>query len=141
MIPSEPNKGNPDWKPGVAQNPQGRPRGLNHLKVRERLLGKHKTHPVDKLVQLANLVAVTDPELAAEIWLKLLSYMEPAKKPVETAPEKPGTPEDSKAAAEAAHHLLQELENDSNREGSSGTPSVANRKPEIQAEAGSEEDL
>lgn len=50
-------------------------------------------------------------ELAAKIWADLLKYCEPQKKPVEVAPEKPTTPEESKAAAESAMAYLQELEN------------------------------
>lgn len=108
------SEGNPNWKPGIAQNPQGRPKGSvgskTAAKVKERLLGKWKTHPVDKLVQLANLVGASDPKLAAEIWTNLLKYFEPTKKPVEVAPEKT-TPEDSVAAAEETYKLLEELEN------------------------------
>lgn len=110
--------GNPDWKPGVAQNPQGRPKGsLNGKstpKVKERLLGKWKTHPVDKLVTIANfLTSIGTPDSlveAATIWTNLLKYFEPTKKPVEIAPEKT-TPEESAAAAEETYKLLEELEN------------------------------
>ena len=94
-------------------NPGGRPKGSmnkkTHSQVKERLLGKWQTHPVDKLVQLANHVMLTDPKLAAEIWTNLLRYFEPTKKPVESAPEKT-TPEDSRLAAEETHKLLEELE-------------------------------
>ncbi len=116
LTPEEKQKGNPAWKKGMEPaNPGGRPKGSENskmaLKVSQRLLGKWKTHPVDKLVQLANHVSMTDPELAANIWMKLLSYMEPAKKPVETAPEK-FTPEGSKEAAEATLDLIKQLEKD-----------------------------
>lgn len=128
--------GNPNWKAGVAQNPQGRPKGSvnskSAAKVSVRLLGKWKIHPVDKLVELAKLVATSDPELAADIWLKLLQYMEPTKKPVETTPEK-NTPEGSKEAAEETLKLLKELEDGTNTEGSGDKSGLVDGEPEIQA--------
>jgi hypothetical protein len=110
--------GNPDWKPGVAQNPQGRPKGSlsskSTHKVKERLLGKWKTHPVDKLVTIANFLTASGISEnmieAATIWTNLLKYFEPTKKPVEITPEK-STPEESAAAAEETYKLLEELEN------------------------------
>lgn len=94
-------------------NPGGRPKGSlskkTHPNVKERLLGKWSTHPVDRLVRIANFVEATDPKMAAEIWTNLLKYFEPTKKPVEVAPEKT-TPEESKLAAEETHRLLEELE-------------------------------
>lgn len=109
--------GNPAWKPGVAQNPQGRPKGSLNVKtipkVKDRLLGKWKTHPVDKLVTIANfLTSLGTPDSlveAASIWTNLLKYFEPTKKPVEIASEKT-TPEESAAAAEETYKLLEELE-------------------------------
>src|ERR1700690_532498 len=54
-------EGNPAFKAQTANgslNPGGRPKGAlskkTHPQVKERLLGKWKTHPVDKLVELAN---------------------------------------------------------------------------------------
>lgn len=110
--------GNPDWKAGTSPNPQGRPKGAmgkkNTPKVKERLLGKWKAHPVDKLVIIANYLFATGvPDHmieAAAIWSNLLKYFEPTKKPVEIAPEKT-TPEESAAAAEETYKLLEELEN------------------------------
>lgn len=108
---------NPAWKKGIAQNPGGRPKGsknfaLSLLKVANRLQYKHKIHPVDQLVEIAIQAKLNkEHELAAEIWMKLLQYLEPAKKPVESAPEKPTTPEESVKNAE---ELLKELEDMAN---------------------------
>lgn len=101
------------FKPGQpSPNPMGRPKGSTSkkLQVKERLLGKWQTHPVDRLVKIANhLEEVGAYEKAAEIWENLLKYFEPTKKPVEVAPEKT-TPEESAEAAEETFKLLQELE-------------------------------
>ena len=116
MSLDEKKPGNPDWiaqKERGSINPGGRPKGSlgrkTHPQVKERLLGKWHTHPVDKLVELANFVKMSDPKLSAEIWTNLLKYFEPTKKPVESAPEKT-TPEESKEAAEETFRLLEELE-------------------------------
>jgi hypothetical protein len=110
-------EGNPAFKeqgPGKSLNPGGRPKGSlsrkTHPNVKERLLGKWQTHPVDRLVELANFVGTSNPELAVQIWTNLLKYFEPTKKPVESAPEKT-TPEEAKEAAEETFKLLQEIEN------------------------------
>lgn len=101
------------FKPGQpSPNPMGRPKGSTSkkLQVKERLLGKWQTHPVDKLVKIANyLESYGRFEEAADIWQNLLRYFEPTKKPVEVAPEKT-TPEESAEAAEETFKLLQELE-------------------------------
>lgn len=108
------NKENPShFKSGQATpNPMGRPKGSTSKKfqVKERLLGKWQTHPVDKLVKIANALETSGRyEEAAQIWTNLLKYFEPTKKPVETVPEKT-TPEESVEAAEETFKLLQELE-------------------------------
>lgn len=108
------DKVNPSrFKPGQeSPNPAGRPKGSVSKKyqVKERLLGKWQTHPVDKLVKIANSLEGSGKfEEAAEIWTNLLKYFEPTKKPVEVAPEKT-TPEESAEAAEETYKLLQELE-------------------------------
>lgn len=116
MSLDEKPRGNPNWKKGTVTNPGGKPRGTKNKKnlvqkVNDRLQYKHKMHPVDQLVSLAVEARMNnDRELAAEIWMKLLSYMEPTKKPVEVLPEKPTTPEQSKEAAEAALRMLEEFE-------------------------------
>lgn len=99
---------------GTSLNPAGRPRGSTSKKyqIKERLLGKYQTHPVDRLVTLANaLEARGQFEEAAAIWENLLKYFEPTKKPVESIPEKQ-SPEGSVEAAEETFRLLQEMEQD-----------------------------
>jgi hypothetical protein len=136
--------GNPNFKKGVVNNPNGRPKGSvdkkSHPSIKERLLGKWKTHPADKLVNLANFVAASDPELAAEIWTNLLKYFEPTKKPVESVPEK-STPKESKEAAEETFRLLQELENGSIQDGGDKEAGVETGPTQVPPEAIPEEDL
>lgn len=99
-------------KPGETLNPNGRPKGAFAKKdqIKERLLKKHGTHPVDRLVKLAQDLENREKfEEAAAIWENLLKYFEPTKKPVESAPEKT-TPEESVDSAEETFKLLQELE-------------------------------
>jgi hypothetical protein len=143
---------NPNWKKGVAQNPNGRPKGsknfaLSLLKVANRLQYKHKVHPVDQLVEIAIMAKLNkEYELASEIWLKLLQYLEPTKKPVESAPEKPQTSAESVQNAEA---LLKELEDMANAgqstasttESTSNQDSMAAGETPIQIEACPEDDL
>ena len=136
--------GNPAFVKGHAVNPGGRPKGSmnkrTHPQIKERLLGKWKTHPADKLVELANFVATSDPKLAAEIWTNLLKYFEPTKKPVESAPEKT-SPEESKEAAEETFRLLQELENGSIPDGSDQGSGVETGTTQVPSETSPKEDL
>jgi hypothetical protein len=143
---------NPAWKKGVAQNPNGRPKGsknfaLSLLKVANRLQYKHKVHPVDQLVEIAIMAKLNkEYELASEIWLKLLQYLEPTKKPVESAPEKPTTSAESVQNAEALLKELEEMANAgqstaSTTESPSNTSSMATGPTSIQIEACPEEDL
>ena len=146
------NSVNPNWQKGTSSNPQGRPKGsknseLSMLKVANRLRFKHKVHPVDQLVRIAIQAELNqDHELASDIWLKLLQYIEPAKKPIESAPEKPTTSAESVQNAEA---LLKELEDMANA-GQSNTPTVESPSDSsglaagptpVQTEACPEEDL
>lgn len=104
-------------------NTGGRPKGAlgrrTHPQVKERLLGKWRTHPVDKLVEIANRLSATNPEKAAEIWTNLLKYFEPTKKPVESVPEK-NSPEESVLAAQETFRLLEAIENGTNIDPQSG---------------------
>jgi len=144
-------EGNPHWKKGQSANPQGKPKGTKNRKtlldkVSDRLRYKHQLHPVDQLVTLALEARLNkDLELAADIWVKLLQYMEPTKKPVESAPEKPQTPEQSREAAEAALKMMEEISDGTSikrgDEGSSNSPSLGTGATDIQAEARSEKDL
>jgi len=139
-------EGNPAMVPGKSMNPQGRPKGSlsrkTHPQVKERLLGKWQTHPVDKLVEIANRVSASDPKMAAEIWTNLLKYFEPTKKPVETAPVQ-NTPEESVLAAQETFKLLEEIEKNglsSDTQGSQGT-GVETGKADVPPQASPEEDL
>jgi hypothetical protein len=142
-------EGNPAFKeqaPGKSLNPGGRPKGSlsrkTHPQVKERLLGKWQTHPVDKLVEIANRVSASDPKMAAEIWTNLLKYFEPTKKPVETVPVQ-NTPEESVAAAQETFRLLEEIEKhglSGDTEGSQGT-GVETRAADVHAQASPKEDL
>lgn len=113
-------KGNPNWAPGKSGNPHGRPAGAKSikgiLKVAATLAAKRR-HPVDELIRLADVAeAQGKKELAADIWRDLLKYCEPQKKAVESAPEKPTTPDES---LENAQKLLEQMEQIGN--GNSGT--------------------
>jgi hypothetical protein len=71
--------GNPKWGKGMpSANPLGRPKGPTKtaLDTKRRLLAKWRTHPVDKLVRIANFIEATNPEMAAKIWIKLLESCE-----------------------------------------------------------------
>jgi len=140
------------WQKGEIPNPNGRPKGsknfaLSLLKVANRLQYKHKVHPVDQLVEIAIMAKLNKEfELASEIWLKLLQYLEPTKKPVESAPEKPTTSAESVQNAEALLKELEEMANvgqstSSTTESTSDKDSLAIRETSIQIEAYSEEDL
>lgn len=105
--------GNPKWGKGMpSANPMGRPKGppKKTLDVKRRLLNKWQTHPVDKLVKIANFIEPTNPELAGKIWMRLLDSceLEERKKkdtlpPIEKGEETPSDLENLK--------LLEELEN------------------------------
>jgi len=147
LQPNDHRKGNPNWTKGKAP---GRPKGTRNKvrsgnKVADRLEHKHKVHPVDHLVSLALQARLNNElELASDIWLKLLQYMEPTKKPVESAPEKPQTPEQSKEAAEAALKMLEEISNTGDERGNQGsgnTPGLATGAFDVQAQTSSEKDL
>src|SRR5581483_11712457 len=94
-------KGNPNWVKGKSGNPSGRTAGVKSLKTLLKVattLGGLKRHPVEELVRIADRAELSSldggKELAAKIWADLLKYCEPQKKAVETAPEKPSTPEE-----------------------------------------------
>lgn len=145
-------KGNPNWVPGKSGNPDGRPKGAKSLKGILKVaatLAEKKRHPVEELIRIAdhaeNFPATGGKELAAKIWADLLKYCEPQKKPVETAPEKPTTPEESKKNAEEAMKYLQELENGTSGENpgsaSGHPPRMADGSSSLSPEASSTPDL
>jgi hypothetical protein len=132
--------GNPAWVKGKSGNPAGKPKGLlNKDKVKDRLKEKGRS-PLDQLVRLADKLELAGKDVdAAEIWLKIQEYVEPKKKPVETAPEKPLTPEQSKENVEEMLQLLEEAENGGSEEVSSDTDGLHSGKPEVQAETSPED--
>lgn len=132
--------GNPAWKKGVAQNPAGRPKGIpNRSKnVKARLEEKGRS-PLDQLVRLADKLELDGRfEEAADVWLKIQEYVEPKKKPVETAPEKPITPEQSKENVEEMLKLLEEAEDGRQEEAGSDKGGMVDGQSEIQTETGPE---
>lgn len=132
-------KGNPNLKKGgPSLNPAGRPVGGVNYSVRHKL-NKKGRHPIDELVKLADELKMAGKfAQAAEIWLKIQEYVEPKKKPVETAPERPLTPEQSKENVEDMLKLLEEVQDGT--EGGSGTDRMETGEAGIQAEASPEED-
>lgn len=99
-------------KKGQILNPHGRPKGAKGKKfnIKDRIIGKWRTHPADELVKLARAMEQRgEYEESAKVWANLLKYFEPSKKPVESKPE-PSNPEESAEAAEETYKLLQELE-------------------------------
>jgi hypothetical protein len=93
----------------------------------------------------AKVIPGGDTELAAKIWTDLLQYCEPKKKAVESAPEKPVSPDES---VENAGKLLEEMERIAN--GNPGTnpsaessnkTSLDNGTPEVSPKAGPTPDL
>lgn len=122
--------GNPNWKPGVAQNPEGRPKGSKNQdkRIKELLREKNK-RPLDALIRLAEKMELEGQyEEAADVWLKIQEYVEPKKKPVETAAEKPLSPEQSKENVEEMLKLLEEASETQTEE--KGTD-VEERLPEV----------
>lgn len=93
----------------------------------------------------AKVIPGGNTELAAKIWADLLKYCEPQKKAIESAPEKPTTPEESKAAADAAMQYLKELEDGQSGENfpatSSDTGSVGSREIGLPVETSTAPDL
>ena len=139
------NKENPSYfKAGNNKNPGGRPKGSvsKKFQVKERLLGKWQTHPVDKLVKIANFLESSGRmEEAADIWTNLLKYFEPTKKPVECEPEK-ASPEGSVESAEETFRLLQELEQNGLGTTKSGEGTSVEAGPvDIPSETSSKTDL
>lgn len=100
-------------KPGQVLNPKGRPVGsvakAKSNDIKTRLLAKHKVHPADRLVVIANALEASGKyDEAAKIWMTLLKYCESPKKqaPVDKEPER--TPA---LTSEDADKLLEAFEN------------------------------
>lgn len=128
--------GNPNWKKGVAQNPAGRPKGIpNKTKKTLDRLAALGRDPIDNLIRLADqLEDLGKHDKAAEIWMEIQSYVEPKKKAVETAPEKPITPEQSKENVDEMLKLLEEASDGRQEEGSSDTSGLGDGKSTLQIE-------
>lgn len=140
------HKGNPRWVKGFAPNPGGKPKGTKNgktlNKVKNYLETEVERNPIDELIKIADQARFAgNHKLAAEIWSTIQEYIEPKKKPVETAPEKPLTPKDSKEAAEATHKLLQELENGSGEKEPSDKNCMAPRTTTLQTQTSPEKDI
>ncbi len=136
------NSGN--IKKGQKLNPAGRPKGAKGKKfnIKERLLGKWKTHPADRLVLLANAMEHRgEYDEAAKIWANLLKYFEPSKKPVESPPD-PRNPDESVEAAEETYKLLQEIEqNGLSEDEGSKKPGLADGAPIVPLKTCSKKNL
>lgn len=137
--------GNPAFYKGMpSPNPKGKPKGMGpqKLNTKRRLFGKWHTHPVDKLVRVANFLEASNPEMCAKIWIRLLDACEEeerknkgAMSPIvqDTATSAIPTPDDK---------LLDELENHgSGAITSSKNTSVETGEADLPVEASAESDL
>lgn len=131
-------------KKGQVLNPRGRPVGstakINSHDIKTRLMARHKTHPADRLVTIANALEANGKwDEAAKIWMTLLKYCESPKKqaPAEKEPEAP-TP----LSSELADKILEEFENNgSNSVKSDQGNGVAEGTTDVPSETGAEDDL
>ena len=115
------------------------PREPKKLQVKKRVMGKWKTHPVDKIVKIANFVEARNPELAAKLWVRLLDSCELEEKAKKSfLPPAVGNESVAEAAAMKA---LEEAEKDDQATPQSGSDGLENRPVDVQIEAGPEEDL
>lgn len=134
--------GNPKWVKGVAQNPTGRPKGIPNKtkKTRDRLDALER-NPIDALIRLADKLELAGKhDKAAEIWMEIQSYVEPKKKAVESVPEKPLTPEQSKENVEDMLKLLEEASDGPTDEGQGDQSRMGSGTIGLQAESSPEED-
>jgi hypothetical protein len=138
-------EGNPAFKlqkENGSINPKGR--AVDHKKpldVKRRLTGRWRTHPVDKLVRIANFIEATNPEMSAKIWIRLLDSCEGEERKKKGS--LPPVPDAKTSPSEIdADAVLKELEQDESiPPAESNRPSVAAGETLLQAEAGAEEDL
>ncbi len=147
----------PDKEPGVnpltgrkasiqnlRPNRNGRPKGA--LGKKATALDRTRKDPALELITIAQLLRTNPPEsqrkaLESEmkIWMELLEYQKAKKKPLMTDDKK-----EPKQVVLQATNLLEELENEHADTGSKGTSNKASLDSgptDLQAEAGSEEDL
>lgn len=73
------NKGNPNWKPGVSQNPNGRPKGSKN-KATQAIREAYQKLTEDNLENMSKWigqVAQDNPEKAMDLMIKLSEYVIP----------------------------------------------------------------
>lgn len=126
-------------------NRGGRPKGSvqkKSLDVKKRLLGKWQTHPVDKLVKLANFIEPSNPELAGKIWLRLLDSCELEERKNKNSLPPMIAGEETTSEIDALKQL-EEIENGSTKQINSSSDSVGMAPGEItvQTETVPTEDL
>ena len=71
--------GNPNWKPGVSQNPAGRPKGSKNktnAKIRE-AYQKLTEDNLDNMTTWLQSIAADDPAKALDMMLRLSEYVIP----------------------------------------------------------------
>jgi len=131
-------------KKGQVLNPYGRPVGSKTKSkspdIKTRLMARHKVHPADKLVNLANGFEMSGKyEEATKIWMMLLKYCESPKKQV-VVKEESETP--TPLSSELADKILEEFENNGSNSGKSDKRNgVAEGPTDVPSEASAEEDL
>ena len=128
-------KGKAGNKPG----PRG-PYEPKRLNVKKRVLNKWQTHPVDKMVKIANFVEATNPDLAAKIWMRILDSCELEEKQKKGFLPPVSAVSASDAEAEALRQL-EEIEKDEPVNPQSDSDGLENGPIDLQVEAGSEENL
>lgn len=117
------------------------PREGKKLQVKKRVMGKWRTHPVDKMVKIANFIEASNPELAAKIWMRLLDSCELEEKAKKTFIP---IPVDDIRVEPDFDKLLNDLEGnktDGNIKAGSDTSSMASGSSLLQVETSPEEDL
>jgi hypothetical protein len=142
LDPDKP-KGNPAFKLQHINgplNPKGAATGPKPLNVKKRVLGKWKTHPVDKLVKIANFAEALNPELSAKIWLRLLDSCEGEEKK-KKGYMPPTSTTDTKATEIDADTLLKDLEQDEQSTTEGDSEGLGNGTPVLQTETRPTEDL
>ncbi len=123
-------------------SPKGRTYGKREpkkLQVKKRVMGKWKTHPVDKMVKIANFIEASNPDLAAKIWMRILDSCELEEKAKKSFMP-PSVGDESLAEREAAK-ALEEAEKDDEATPQSGSDGLERRETDLQAKTCPEKDL
>lgn len=132
--------GNPAFCKGNKLS-QNRPKEPKKIQVKRRLLGKWKTHPVDKLVSIANFIQATNPEFSGKIWMRLLDSCELEENKKKSSMPPSFTPDEKHMSEEESLKLLEEMEKNDASTSKDDTTSVATGSSEVQAQTSPEEDL